>query len=973
MALPIIFCPQCASLILDAEQCPTCHWSRPVASGDVGKPVWAVALAAKLPGKESHPVAAGGVVYFSTESGEIVALDTLEAQTEQAIKWRHKIDSRHRNHGVAVWNEFVLLGHEFVGGFPKPPGELILLNVKNGEEVWRHQVKGASLSVPVVHENTAYFTTNSGLYSINLETRQENWRHEMSSPWSWAPSAPLHTPDGLLMLPARSDHLIAFDIEKRETAWTFSGGGWFPHTPVWMDGMVYVRCWDSHIYALDGTTGREIWRYKSPRDFSSDICVSETYLYVGVKDYQGGAEAGSRAYALAVFDRTTGERIGRHEIPGHIFGRPAATEHAVFFATDDKSRVIPSQGTLYALDAQSQELLWEPHVVEQRFQSDLVLVGDHIIAGTRPGAVYAVPWRVEEAITEAPQVYAEQNQWEKAAIAYALQEDYAEAAQIYAGQLEQPLQAGQLYLKAGQNQQVVELLGMSTQESHRALALQAVQAMPTVEERAQALTDMGEYLGAANLYMKSGLFEKAGDGYLHAQAWQEAQDAYAKAEAWGKWEKVAREQELWQDLVDRYVGVGDYAQAAEVQLGRGYFLEAATYFDQAGMDAEALAAYRRVAADDLTGPAQQRMLELAEKTGDLELAFNLYKAEGKLDKAAELAEANGYYNQALELYRELGEYRKAGEMLEKQSRYLEAADMYEKARRWGQAAGNLEKQVEQDIERVGGIRYLQDTDQLETWLNQAIEWYEEEADYAGETTRRDLYEAADRCRVSLMRVRREPLLRLSLQADRLVYNQGNKIHYLVENVGWGTARNLTLSISGTNLLGEERYDLGSLGRRQKTEGDATVVPTLVGEIMLQVALEGQSKGGQLRESLTQPMVVVQMAGAGGPGVSLNTQVGYGAEGLRNLEAPVADRGSLWSDAGASSSMGDAPISPEQLKQQRIESLRRQLVKHYSNLNLLEEQAANYPAGQAPLNIQNDINNTQEKIDEIEETLEALEE
>jgi outer membrane protein assembly factor BamB len=73
-----------------------------------------------------------------------------------------------------------------------------------------------------------------------------------------------------------------------------------------------------------------------------------------------------------------------------VLARPIGSETALFFATDDRSRKVESQGTLYALDPSGQELLWQPYVVEQRFQSDLLLVNNLLIAGTRQGAVYAI-------------------------------------------------------------------------------------------------------------------------------------------------------------------------------------------------------------------------------------------------------------------------------------------------------------------------------------------------------------------------------------------------------------------------------------------------------------------------------------------------------------------------------------------------------------------------------------------------------
>ncbi len=974
MALPTIFCPQCDALILDSVQCSNCHWQRPSTSGDIGQPAWAVALGAKLPSRDSHPVAHGHFVYFSTDNSQIVALDVLEAEPEQVVKWKHQIDTRYRCHSLAVWDKSLLLGNEFLGGFPTPPGELILLHALDGEEVWRHAVEGASLSVPVVKENIAYFTVNSGwLYAVNLETRQEAWRKKIPSPWSWSPAPPVFASNGLLVLPSRTDNLVAFNLETGDNAWSFSGGGWFAYSPICKDNTVYVRCWDKHIYALNQDNGQEIWRYKAPRDFSSDLFVNKDYLYIGAKDYKGDQPDGGSAYALYVLNRHSGERVNRLEIEGHVFGRPVANDTAVFFTSDDKSRVVPSGGTLYGFNATVTEMLWEPAKVEQRFQSDLVLAGNFVVAGSRQGAVYGVPWQGEETLTESPQTYVDAGEWQKAAITFALQGDLDQAAKIFADSLNQPVKAGQLYLQAGQPQQVVKLLGQSENENARVLAFKAIEAIDDVNERAIALVEMGEYLGAANIYIQHNEYEKAGDCYLEARAWQEAQDAYSKAEVWDKWEKLVREQEQWQDLIEHFVLEGKYTEAAEVQLGRGNFLEAAAYFEQADMPAEALDAYNKVPSDQLTEDIQLKILELAKTTGDQVMAFEVYLAMGKLVEAAQLAEESGHFNKAFELFRDAGEPLKAAAMLQKTGRYAEAASMFEQARAWGQAAESLEQQTEQEIEGAGGLRFLQETDHLEEWLNRAITLYEEEADYADEGARADFFAAADRCRVSLMRIKREPLLRLNLQADRLVYNQGNAVHYTVENVGWGTARNVKLSISGPNLTDDQLHDLGTLGRRQKAEGVATIVPTLVGEIMLQVDLLGQSKSGDLQESLTQTMAVVQEKVQGGPGVSVNTQIGRGAGHLHNVEAPIADRGSLWSDSTASpSAVFEAPVSKEQLVQQRIESLRRQLAQHYANLNKLQEQAAAYGAGMAPLQLQNSIDNEQRAVDEIEDTLAELE-
>jgi hypothetical protein len=105
----------------------------------------AVALQAKLPRHSVRPVARDRLVYIPTAQSEIVALDTSVAGLEEVIKWRYQFDPRYQGYSLAVWQEYLLLGNEYTGGFPAPQGELIVLSAKSGEEIWRLHVEGASL------------------------------------------------------------------------------------------------------------------------------------------------------------------------------------------------------------------------------------------------------------------------------------------------------------------------------------------------------------------------------------------------------------------------------------------------------------------------------------------------------------------------------------------------------------------------------------------------------------------------------------------------------------------------------------------------------------------------------------------------------------------------------------------------------------------------------------------------------------
>lgn len=988
MALPTIFCPQCDHLILAEPQCDRCGWQRPLIKGEVGRPIWAVALEAKLPRQYSRPVAAGRRIYFLTADGQLVALETDPAQATATIRWRRPLEPNTRCLSVAVWEEALLLGLEYTGNFPKPPGALRVLSAESGEEQWRQPVEGASLSAPAVAGGIAYFTVNTGwLVAIDLARRQELWRRKLEPPWQWAPAAPCPTPTGLLILASQSGTLLAYHLERGQIAWTFAAGGWFAHSPVWAEGLVYARCWDQHLYALEAASGRLVWRYQAPRDYSSDVWVGPDYLYLGAKDYQAGAAHGQGAYALYTLDRRTGQRVGRYEAPGHIYARPVATPEAVFFATDDRSPDIRSQGAFYALNAEGRQLLWEPYVAEQRFQSDLLLLDEAVVAGTRQGAVYALRRQTGGATIEAPQTYLARAEWANAASAYALQGDYAQAAELYERRLGQRLPAAQLYLHAGDYQRVVEGLGQPQNEVERRLALTAARSLAAPAERAAALRALGAYEEAARAFEAAGDWRQAGECYQQLQNWEAARSAYARNQAWEPWIALSQQLGRWPEMARHFKAAGDLAQAAEAYLHAEDYVAAAACFDQAGQPLKALETYRRASPEQLAPATQRRLVELAEQAGELELAIDLYRRLGETSQAAQLAAAAGRWEQALSLYREAGHLEQAAEMLEQLARYDEAAAAFEQDRRFGRAAQNWERWVDLALERAGGLRYLTDTAALEDGLAQAIALFEQGADYAEEESKIDRYNRrADGCRLKLMQLRREPLLHLSLQAGQLISNQGNAIHYRLENVGWGRVRNLRLSLGGPHLRPLEPLSLGDLRRHSHIEGVVTLVPELVGEVTLQIELRGQAGSRELRQPLTETITVApgdeRVTGptpAGGAGLTLDLQnyVGPGAKSVSVDTVALEKRETWWQDSSkpATEEEESRAVSPELLRQQiedDLGSLRRQLARRRANLRKLQEQATVYGAGEMPLHLANQLEAETREIDNLEQEIRQLE-
>jgi hypothetical protein len=353
--------------------------------------------------------------------------------------------------------------------------------------------------------------------------------------------------------------------------------------------------------------------------------------------------------------------------------------------------------------------------------------------------------------------------------------------------------------------------------------------------------------------------------------------------------------------------------------------------------------------------------------GEVEVALETYQALGELTKAAQLAETSGRYEQALALYQEIGPPLKVAEMLEQLTRYVEAARIFEQEKDSARAAENWCRQAGQEIERVG-IRHVDE--QVETWLDQAMALFEDEEAFAEDEAKRSYYrERANQCRVRLMQIRREPLLQVSLQADSLIYNQGNAVDYVVKNVGWGTARDLTLTVSGGALQPVEPVYLGALKSGRQREGTLSVVPQIAGALTLQVELRGQTRRGELHQSLTEVVQVARSSdwladlAAEGQSITLNIHhTGPGEKSLKVSEPPG------WDDSDSDVSDSSDVVSQRQLE---IDSLRRQLARHRSSLNKLKEDEAIYGAGEVPLRLQNQIEIKERDIVEIEARLNEL--
>ena len=147
------------------------------------------------------------------------------------------------------------------------------------------------------------------------------------------------------------------------------------------NGTVFVGSWDSYFYAIDASTGRERWRFKTGEDadthnqvgIQSSAAVVDGMIYFGCRD--------SHLYAL---DAKSGEKKWAFSGNGSwVVASPAVREGKVYFATSDTSLVDE-------VDARSGAVLRSLGLNHWYLYSSPAIAGNTLYVGSTQGKLVAV-------------------------------------------------------------------------------------------------------------------------------------------------------------------------------------------------------------------------------------------------------------------------------------------------------------------------------------------------------------------------------------------------------------------------------------------------------------------------------------------------------------------------------------------------------------------------------------------------------
>jgi outer membrane protein assembly factor BamB/predicted Ser/Thr protein kinase len=152
--------------------------------------------------------------------------------------------------------------------------------------------------------------------------------------------------------------------------WSFRTGGLESSSPLVVDDRVILASRTGNVFAVEASTGEEIWRAPTGSIAFSSPAEAGGIVYVGSEDFS--------VYAL---DLATGEQRWRFETEGAVHSSPAVVDGVLYIGSDDAN--------LYALDAASGEELWR-FATAGLIQSTPAVVDGLVYFGSRDNFVYAL-------------------------------------------------------------------------------------------------------------------------------------------------------------------------------------------------------------------------------------------------------------------------------------------------------------------------------------------------------------------------------------------------------------------------------------------------------------------------------------------------------------------------------------------------------------------------------------------------------
>jgi outer membrane protein assembly factor BamB len=288
-------------------------------------------------------------------------------------------------------------------------GQVSARDVKSGDILWRRKFPKMTCA-PAIDGDRVFFGARDGfVYALNTENGRTVWKtktEEMESSPAYA--------DGRLFMSSLAGKVRALDEDTGRVVWTFQAGAEVKHGPAYSGGRLFFGDYGGAMYSVRASDGKLLWKtqtnglsggYRSG-NFYSTPAVAYGRVYIGNTDgkvysfvaatgevawtytmpywaYGQPAVSGGRVFAtsydgtIAALDARTGNPLWRHPLPYNSLGGPIVVGQLVYVA--DHGASGGSKGHVYAYNAGNGNKVWS--FPDGKYSPGIAGGGRLIIAG----------------------------------------------------------------------------------------------------------------------------------------------------------------------------------------------------------------------------------------------------------------------------------------------------------------------------------------------------------------------------------------------------------------------------------------------------------------------------------------------------------------------------------------------------------------------------------------------------------------
>ena len=310
----------------------------------------------------------------------------------------------------AVENDQVFVGDDL--------GCLTAYALKNGKKLWSFASGKRIVGTPAVSQGIVVFgSADRTIYGLNAADGSLRWKVEASEPVLGAVT--IH--EGIAYVGASDKTFRAIDIQSGKVVWNYDQvKGYIETKPLIADNKVIFSAWDNTLYALDKTTGKEIWKWTGgltrmhfspaavwPVASNGKVFIADPQRAMTAIDLQNGetiwrtfrsqvretiglSEDGERVYSKTMNDSivcystltNTPEQVWTSNVG---FGY----EHAPSMPQEKDGVMYGStkEGLLFALEAKTGKIIWKHKIGNSLINTVVPLNGREVLFTATSGEV----------------------------------------------------------------------------------------------------------------------------------------------------------------------------------------------------------------------------------------------------------------------------------------------------------------------------------------------------------------------------------------------------------------------------------------------------------------------------------------------------------------------------------------------------------------------------------------------------------